>query len=48
MAAYVQKLDAGEYTQSSLALFAANTADNMANINLVGMKTAGFVYEVMS
>ncbi len=41
---YVRQLDSGEYTQASLAVAAAETDLNKANIDLVGLAQTGIEY----
>jgi len=37
-------IDSGQFTQSSLAIMAANTSLNTTNINLTGLQTKGLFY----
>ena len=44
LAYWTNSIDSGQFTQSSLAIMAANTSFNTTNINLVGLQTHGLYY----
>lgn len=44
LASWTDAMAAGQYTQTSLALFAADNGINLANINLVGLAQTGLDY----
>jgi hypothetical protein len=44
LAFWTNSIDSGQFTQSSLAIMAANTSFNTTNINLTGLQTKGLFY----